>query len=94
MVPDATHRHHEESLEHCKLLEEARQLHVIEVTCVENWRLLAAMLPMRSLNRCPASIREVPMANVGHLSRTVIDSPSLVQPSACLRNPEWQLRQL
>ena len=65
--------------------EDARQLHVIEAAFVENWRLLTAMLPLRFLKRCPASIREGPMANVGHLSRTVIDSPSLVQPSACLR---------
>ena len=30
----------------------------------------------RSLNLCPASIREGQLANIGHLFCTVIDSPS------------------
>ena len=38
------------------------------------------MLPMRSLNRCPASIREWPIANLHHLFRTVSDGQSLAQP--------------
>ena len=46
------------------------------------------MLSMRSSEQVSsqhASIREVPMASKRHLFQTVIDSPSLVQPSACLR---------
>ena len=63
---------------------DAEQLHVIEVALVESWRLLAARLPMHSLNRCPANIREWPIANIRRLFRTLTDGPSLVQPSACL----------
>ena len=46
---------------------------------------VAAMPSNRSLNLCPASIREGPLANIGHLFCTVIDSPSLLQSTPCLR---------
>ena len=64
---------------------DARKLPVIEVAFAENWRLLTAMLSIRSLNLCLASIREGHLANTGHLFCTVIDSPSLLQSTPCLR---------
>ena len=68
----------------------AGQLHVIEAVVVDNWRLLVAMLHLRSVSRSPASIREGPMANVGHPFRKVIHSPSPAQLSACLRKCKFR----
>ena len=54
---------------------------MIEVAFLADWRLLVAMLLLRSVSMSPASIREGPTANVGHPFRTLIDSPSSAQLS-------------
>ena len=54
---------------------------MIEVAFLADWRLLVAMLLLRSVSMSPASIREGPMAKVGHPFRTLIDSPSSAQLS-------------
>ena len=64
---------------------DARLLFMIEAAYLKNWGLLLARTSLHSVNRSPASIREGRRANLCGLFRTVADSPSFVQPSACLR---------